>query len=248
MNSYRELLAAELERRKTKNNRYTLRSFARDLGVGPTTLSGVMTGERHLSRQNAMKVGANLKWDAATIDGMLREIGFQTPEGGTSSIFTDKRTLEMFDQICRWYYFAILRLSELPDNRAQPKWVAERLNISLPEAEEACQRLLDLGLIRIEEGCYRRTQLLLPIVADPPTETMKGYQAEVLTMARHAVLETDPEKRLSLVSTIAVDPAFMKRCRKLIWAFSRRLGTKLRGRAPKEVYFLSVQVVPAKKP
>ena len=53
---YRKALAKELKERQLRNPGYSLRSFARDLGLSPAALSQVMSGKRHFSKGNAEKV------------------------------------------------------------------------------------------------------------------------------------------------------------------------------------------------
>jgi len=42
--SFPEVLASELARRRAKNRRYSLRAFARDLGLHHTSLSRILRG------------------------------------------------------------------------------------------------------------------------------------------------------------------------------------------------------------
>lgn len=50
---YRELIAAEFERRQSKNPKYSLRGFAKELGLTPMHLLYVMRGERGISKKLA---------------------------------------------------------------------------------------------------------------------------------------------------------------------------------------------------
>lgn len=49
---YRDYLKKELEKRQKKNKRYSLRAYARDLGVSVTALSQLLSGKRDLSGEN----------------------------------------------------------------------------------------------------------------------------------------------------------------------------------------------------
>ena len=53
---YTLLLKDELQKRKEKNRSYSLRAFARDLGIGATSLSDLFNGKRKLSPKNVTKV------------------------------------------------------------------------------------------------------------------------------------------------------------------------------------------------
>src|SRR5690242_18073900 len=58
--SMRTHLLGELTHRKNRNPSYSLRAFARDLGVGVTTLSDYLAQKRSFSKKNLKKIIDNL--------------------------------------------------------------------------------------------------------------------------------------------------------------------------------------------
>src|SRR5690606_34182834 len=56
-------LADELIRRQSKNPKYSLRAFARDLGVHASDLSKVLTGKRLMAIRTAIQLVKHLDWD-----------------------------------------------------------------------------------------------------------------------------------------------------------------------------------------
>lgn len=59
--NFRDILKAELEKRQLRNPRYSLRSFARDLGLSAPRLSDVLRGRYGLSRGVAESLAEKLK-------------------------------------------------------------------------------------------------------------------------------------------------------------------------------------------
>ena len=57
----RELLRDELRRRQTRNRRYSLRAFARDVGVHHSTLSRVLRGRQRVTAATLMTVAVRLR-------------------------------------------------------------------------------------------------------------------------------------------------------------------------------------------
>jgi len=57
---YRACLNKELEARKLRNARYSMRAFARDLGVSASYLNEVITNKSHFSRDKWEKIAASL--------------------------------------------------------------------------------------------------------------------------------------------------------------------------------------------
>src|SRR4051812_32553988 len=68
MQTYRDTLKNELERRARANLRYSLRAFARDLGMPPSRLSDVLNGVHGISPQRGETLAKKLK-----LDGLVRE-------------------------------------------------------------------------------------------------------------------------------------------------------------------------------
>lgn len=72
--SYRKLLVDEFTSRQEKNDSYSVRAFAKSLGVNKTTLAEVLTFRRHLSPKNAQKVFEKLQWQNDVVSMALEEI------------------------------------------------------------------------------------------------------------------------------------------------------------------------------
>jgi uncharacterized protein (TIGR02147 family) len=57
---YRDLIKAEFARRRGLNSFYSLRTFAKDLGLTPMHLSYLFRGKRGLSKLNALAVAKGI--------------------------------------------------------------------------------------------------------------------------------------------------------------------------------------------
>jgi hypothetical protein len=53
---YRDLIRREFQNRKDANPKYSLRQYARDLGLLPMHLSYVLKNQRGLSKENALRI------------------------------------------------------------------------------------------------------------------------------------------------------------------------------------------------
>src|SRR5688572_18443502 len=61
--SFREILASTFSERKTKRRAYSVRSFARDLGINASTLAGAMQGRYGISTDTANQIADRLKFN-----------------------------------------------------------------------------------------------------------------------------------------------------------------------------------------
>src|SRR5688572_4111377 len=96
-----EQLQAEFSQRRKRNPRYTLRAFARQLGISHSLLSMMFGGQRRLSRRTMQKIEAALP---------------RPPEGETADD-SHRLSLDQFEALSDWTHYAILSLLELPDSR-----------------------------------------------------------------------------------------------------------------------------------
>ena len=67
------ILQDQLSKRKERNKFYSLRAFARDLGIGSTTLSDVLAQKRQLSKSNIIKISEKLSLSPLEIERLNLE-------------------------------------------------------------------------------------------------------------------------------------------------------------------------------
>ena len=109
---YTEYLSNELNRRKQNNSRYSLRAFARQLGLDASALSRILAGKQNLSVQGCLKIVEKLEISDQELNlflnsvadekkrrvGIALERGLQGPllstEGGGQVIFKQVSGLE----------------------------------------------------------------------------------------------------------------------------------------------------------
>ena len=240
---YRQLLAAELMRRRSRNSLYSIRAFAKGLGLSKTTLADVLAGRRHLSRRNAEHVAARLSLSPAELQQMLDQIR------PASRPRTEFLTLEedRFSLIADWYHYGILSLAETRDNFADAAAVARRLGIPTGIAHQAIERLVRLGYLEIHGDRMVRTTTGLTTSNDVPSAALRRHHHQNLQLAE-ASLENDPVDRRDISSiTMAVDPRRLPEAKALVRQFRRKVCELLEGGESREVYTLSVQLFPLTK-
>ncbi|HSS98764.1 MAG TPA: hypothetical protein VLK33_17135 [Terriglobales bacterium] len=63
----RSVLEAEFSRRKQTNPRYSLRAFARSVGLDHSTVSQLIRGKRPITHKAVRSIAGSLRWDGAAI-------------------------------------------------------------------------------------------------------------------------------------------------------------------------------------
>jgi uncharacterized protein (TIGR02147 family) len=247
---YRDQLQRELDRRKRTNPAFSLRSFARTLDVSPSFLSHVINGHKNLSLLTALKIAQKLRYSPSEADSFVdlvklemqqvvaRDLPVKSNEGLTLQ-------LEAFQVISDWHHYAIRELTATLDFKADPKWIAKRLGITVLEAKEAVERLLLLGLIEKEaDGRLVSTNLFIKTPTNQPSRALRNHHQQMIQKAQEALEGQVISKRDITGTTIAIKPEQLELAKREIQKFHKRLADLLDTSSTKdasEVYQLNVQ-------
>ena len=237
----RNALQTELTRRRTKNSLYSLRAFARDLGIGVGSISEVMSGKRDLSRKNLLKVLQSLELsnEQKKIFMDPSTVVQRTPEQEHQLLIEDQ-----FKLISDWYYLAILNLAKLKVNRATPKWICERIGIEPYQAIEALERLQRLGLLKIDKNKLERTSRPLTTSNDLPSTAIRKHHSQNLELAEKAIHNVPVELREYGSVTMAVNLKNLTKLKELLLKTRKKAADLLEDEQATEVYTLSFQLFP----
>ncbi len=148
--SFRLFLQTELARRCARSRQYSLRAFARFLGLDHSTLSQLLRGKRRFTERTVRRCGIRLGLDEAAVVEFIRaEAAAPLP---VEDDLRDVRRMasDTAAVLAEWYHYAILELVHLRDFRPDVRWVARVLGITVDEANVAIQRLLYLGLLSMD--------------------------------------------------------------------------------------------------
>lgn len=235
-----ELLNHEYSKRKAKNPTYSLRAFARDLGVSRTVISDVVRGVRRLSNQNIEVVAKSLNLDESTVESLKADL-VSVQEESRQLLEGDLSFIE------DWHYLAIMNLAKLTHSEFSANWVAERLGISEKIADEALTYLSKKGFIDSHEGKIRRLSKLFTTPLDIPSSSIVESHRQSINKALEALEDVVVDKRDFTSVTYAFDPEHIKEVKDMILKFHRRLGKHLETTNASEVYRLNIQFFPLTK-
>lgn len=217
----KDFLRSELQSRIDKNPRYSLRSFAKSLGLHAAELSLVLRGERALSYRSSQKILDNLSLSPHQQKYFIELL--QAEKNGIS--FEHEKTQEQkvvqpekFQKISKWYHFAILNLLSVRGFDWSPSYISRRLGISQIEAGLAMQDLLREGLVKVEEKKIknRKKNAISVVSVDTslPSLTIRQYHQAVLKKASEALIEIPKDLRefqsLGFVCSLEDLPAIKK--------------------------------------
>lgn len=239
---YRRWLEREYLERRSRNRLYSIRSFARQLGVSKTSLAEVLAGKRDLSKKNALTVAAKLNLSPAEQTALLDSV--RRARGREVAHPEHRLSDDVFRAIADWYHYGILNLAKLPSHEARPEWLAERLGIPVSDVVAALERLVRLEFVEIQDNKLIRKVGSLDTIADVPSAAVRRHHAQTLRLAETSLERDSVETREFGVITCAIDASKIALAKERIRAFRRKLAVELESSSPDRVYTLSMQFFP----
>lgn len=241
----RSSLKEEFELRQLKNPRYSLRSFARYLGVAPASLCGILNGKRNITRRMANKwltkaLPSFSAQDLSSLRDRNEPLSLDTSE---YRVLRDRS----FGVLENWHDFAIIALIDTQDFESDPAWISERLGITASDAQNALKRLRKHRIIGKDRtnGCYYLTGQQVTTGPHTPHAQIRRSHVQNLELASQSVLNISPEERDMSFITVAMNPKRIPEARKRIEEFRRNLSKWLESDEDRtEVYRLSIQLFP----
>ncbi|MFL5813129.1 MAG: DUF4423 domain-containing protein [Bdellovibrionia bacterium] len=260
---YRKILVDEFESRQKRNPSYSLRAFARDLGLQPSNISEILRGLSGLSIQAGTEIATRLQLSDEETQWFVRSIEAhhsrdlrrrQNAQAELAAITSrnglNELDLERFKIIKDWYHFALLELTDTVGFSPDPAWIADRLKITEKETKEAIDRLIEFNLLeRKKDGSLKQTRSTW-VSGGVPSREIRKHHAQILQKAEGALSTVDIDSRDFSALTMAVPQSKLPEARKLIQEFRRQFVRLFEtSTEPKDrVFILGVQFFPVDDP
>ena len=180
--------------RKTKNENYSLRAYARDLGISSGRLSDLLNGNNIISLKKANEIVINFKLsekekkifllvverENIKDDSRIKQINIQLTKYKYKEISDT-----IFSIISEWYHFAILEIASFQNVRQSNfKEISEKLEISKSDVEKAVSNLIKVNLITFDDnGVLQNTHNFLSTPDGVPNEALRKCHNDLLHKA-----------------------------------------------------------------
>jgi uncharacterized protein (TIGR02147 family) len=262
--NYRDFLREVLTERIQQNRQYSLRGFARNIGIQPSLLSEVLGGRRKLSVESANLVAQELGLTGQEQDyfELLVELDrAKNPARRESTlrkiqqINPNKKNIhdlsvDHFVVISEWYHFAILRLTEVEGFQWSIKNVARALGIHEVEVSLALERLERLQLIETVKGKKPvKTGDNYLVHSSVPNEAIRKYHQQMLQKTTEALSSQGPKERFSGTEDLLLAEDQMKEASEIFEeCFTKILAlSKKPSQKQKQVYHVGIHAIQLSK-
>jgi uncharacterized protein (TIGR02147 family) len=245
---FRRYLQSELVRRTKVNPKYSLRAFARSLGIQPNFLSKILLGQRSVTHATIIRLGLKLGLTPTEIDGFAQKAAQM--KSTTAVLVPSYQTLmiDHYHVISDWYHFAMLELATVQNFIPKPQWIARVLGVTVTEVHAAIERLVRLDFLEIKEN---GKWIILDkgnsttIGSELTSSALRKMQKQILTQALVALEEVPIEKRDQTSMTMAIDSSLIPEAKLRITRFRRELSSFLEnGKKKDQVYQLALSLFP----
>lgn len=252
---YRSLLKEHYASRTAKNARYSMRAFARDLGVSSARLSEVLNHNDAFSRKAAERIALRLglskqeqEFFCTLVDSengrssRIREIAIKKLQK-LDVAKDDRLKLDVFELIADWHHFAILELTELPQFESSEKWIAKKLSITEAEAGVAVERLVRLNLLSKKASRWSAIDSQTYAQSGIPSAAVRRYHRQVLQKASDAIEFQNVDEREYISAVMSISSKQIPLAKKKLNEFQREFCSAMHCEANKkdDVYFFSMQ-------
>ncbi len=236
---FRLWLQRQFTERCKRNSRYSLRAFAKNLGMDHSSLSQILSGKRSLSKKSTQilctKLSANSK--------ELQLFGLAEQDSAADEYFQIEA--DSFAIMAEWYHAAIMEMTYTQGFKSDAKWMARKLSITTEEVKAAVERLKRLNLLELQDGVLRKTKQQLTNQSVVSTSAAhREFQAQIIQKALMAVHECDPSEKDITSMTMAIDEKNLEKARELTRKYRREMCALLEEGQQTRVYNLGIQLYP----
>lgn len=212
----RSNLEAIYNERKKRNPSYSLRAYARDLGIDVSLLSKVMRGIRKPTQH-------------------IEDILSGRP---TSSLKSIKyiRSIDAGELIQTWEAQAVLELVRLPSFQLNSTWISQKLGLVVPYTEELIKKLVDQNLLVYRNNRWTDGGRDV-IVSGPLTDAGKQARIKAFDCARDALDKFQSTEKTTYYSIFVGRKANVVKSKKELNRVLTKIARELaRGGAPDTLF------------
>jgi uncharacterized protein (TIGR02147 family) len=218
---YRKYLADYYGAKKAINKHFSYRLITDKAGIPSSGyFSEVLSGRRNLTLAKVPKFAKAFGLDASEEAFLGLLVAFNHARTETDKQRVYERMVEALpvraqrlrrsqqEYFTKWYYAALRESLAVLDVRDDYEVLATflRPSISVPQAKAGIRLLESMDLVaRDSQGCWRATQKSLISQRDESTVLLvRGFQSEMIGLARQALLDVPPEEREVSCMTMSV--------------------------------------------
>jgi uncharacterized protein (TIGR02147 family) len=248
---YIQKLKEDFSQKQRRSPMYSLRAYARDLGVHAATISMVFNGKRGLPYDKCSQIV-----DKLALGPKERTLFIESLNHGKSALDaikveeSDERFMldeSYFSVISEWEHYAVLTLFDIEDFEPHAHIISARLGITQNRAEVVLNNLVTCGLLTHGENGLEKSHSRVRTTEDVTSIALRKGHIETLEMGKEKIESVSVEERDFSSIMVALDPEKLPEVKTIIREFRQKLATLVKDGHRSEVYQLAIQLYPITK-
>ncbi|MBS1970509.1 MAG: DUF4423 domain-containing protein [Bdellovibrionales bacterium] len=238
-------LSQFFEKRRGKNPRYSIRAFARDVGISSGRASELLRGISLPGRILRKRIAEELKLNKNQKNqlNLLAESHVSLRKKSrikTGYQLNDKE----FTLLPEWQHFAVLNILNTTDVQPNTGWIANRLALSEETVQDSLQKLVRARLIEEKDGFYKTVHQHLTSTSTIPSAALRSYNRQMIERALWSLDNVPLELRNVTSIMMTANPDNLYKLKVLTNEFKQRAAQLFGEGEATEVYSLCVQIFP----
>lgn len=215
---YRKVLEQELKKRIGRNPKYSIRAFARDLGMAPAQLIRILNSTRNLSLATAKEISPRLLSNKSAQTNFIALVELESTSKGPKRQLAEARIealasmnheahavdLEGMRHLQSWVHFAILDLLGLKNPPRDTAGIADYLGLTEPTVNAAIKDLKTLDLLEDSEAGLKKKYAFVACPDGVSSDFIKAYHRQMIERGLIALAEQDINKRYFFGETLGI--------------------------------------------
>lgn len=252
---YRKVLQQEFEARCRNEQQYSLRKFAKDIGLSPGTLSETLNNNVNISPSRARVIARKLEFSPERTEWFYNLVASQAARSKLQRMAADARlreidalgfdalTLETHKFVADWSTQTLYALVETDGFTDDVPLLAKRLGISVAAAQDAWDRLVRLGLVTKHKSGWRTSRKMLRFFSDTPSDTLQQVHRQFLQKAQESLVSQSLPKREINSIVMSIHSSKLKLAKEMLIEFQKRFIREVSDShpSPDSVYCLGTQ-------
>ena len=253
----KHFLNEEFQAKRAVNARFSLRQFAKQLNLAPSTLSEVLSGKKGLSIQKSMEIAQILKLSTKRKKMLLDLVSI---EGARNSSAKEQMILKLvnaqrlaekkkyardaYSALSNWHSIAMLEYSNTKDGRSI-KESSAYFGVSEETALTNYMNLLKLGLVNKVGNRFIKADGRTSFEQDEKNKALTEFHCQMLRLTEKKLLASDPQQRYVGSETLKFNPSLLPTARKILDACFEdllELSTKTKNPANEEIFYFGIQL------
>ena len=242
-----KLLTEELLRRKEKNPGYSLRAFAKSLGISAGRLSEYLSGTRLISTKVIDSIGTSLRLSTKECDFWKACVAEEKVKSKQGIKYHEIKSHEL-ELLADWPHFALIALIKTEGFKSQIPWIAKRLKISHEQTQRTIFNLESAGFLDRSVEPWRVLHGAASTGHEMASQWIRHSHRQYLSQAENSLDQVDLLLRDVTSICMAIDPKKLPQAKRKIAKFRRDLCAYLGKGKLTEVYRLNIQLFPTSFP